>query len=814
MENSKNLSIDVVVNYHDGVIERDDQCFKLDPRQVQLIEFFLAHPDQNITRQTLSEDVWQSAYTSDDTINKTISSLRKALANQRDLFITTIPKVGYRFSVAEHVSLKIRHSPQVKIEPSVTKPSILSSSETPPETQKTTLDETSLNLPDNKSDSTPVKGWLNATVVMVAIVALGVTFGIGYWFSMSPGQWPNSAIAEPSSSQGANQRSTQGKSLKQLSTQGNAPVLLAVANIELAATDIVSTAFTEVLREQILNDLSMVKGFSIVDSTLDSKQQQAQAAKASVVLKSKLLLFDETGDKAGEKTVKLTLQLIDSASGARVFSTMIDTTMTNKQTLLAHLGKQVVAAVKLALMQPKLFKRYAPALKQLSHVEVEQLILASNHLQRTLPKALEKALDILETINKNKPDTPEVLGLLAIAHAQVKSRISGQYESSTHQIRVFAEQALALNPSNFDALKALSSYYINTTHLKNKANHVLNALLRYHPGEPAAWRFRLYSMVLGARSCGDIRIFVNSIPAGLFKPLRLKVIEQILDTCGVTQPSMQVEQLWQQRKMDSNGKTQKALPSNLSLFYRVNDFMAEIQQSRLNVRPGPKLTLQMYEIKLAMGDIKGAHIIAEDLKRTATDYWLRSANHIAQVYNQPALHDLPPITVQDYSLLDNLTNLYMVANLVKNTGQADRQDQAQTALQAYLEHLPEFEPALNTRTQSIALMMAQRAGGKIEDSQQTASRLSRQLLRYRNNSPESYFFWNLGKLQLISDFYCGVACQPSGLAQLFEPSHRWWTDDIGFLRIALEPWAKTPLVKEYFDKMEQDRLRVRSRLGI
>ena len=612
---------------------------------------------------------------------------------------------------------------------------------------------------------------------------------------------PNSAIAQPSS--------IQGKAPKQ-----NAPVTLAVANIELAATGIVSAAFTEVLRDQILNDLSLIKGFSIVDTNVATNAVQAQAVKASVVLKSKLLLFDKKGDKAGDETVKLTLQLIDSASGSRVFSTVIDTTMKNKQTLLAHLGKQVVAAVKLALLHPKLFKRFASALPRLSHVEVEQLILANNHVQRSLPKALEKALDMLETLNKNKPDTPQVLGLLAVAHIQVKNRLSGQYVSSIHQIRAFAEQALALDPSNFDALKALSNYYLNTTHLKDKADHVINAMLRYHPDETAAWRFRLYSMVLGARACGDIRIFVDSIPPGLFKSVRLKVIRQILDTCEATKPSVQVEQLWQQRKMDNIGKTHKALPSNLALFSRVNDFVIEIQQSRLNLRPSPILILQMYQIKLAMGDIAGARIIAEDLKRSVTGYWLRSANLIAQVYNQPSLHEMPPIAVQSYRLLDNSTNLYMVANLVKNAGKPHGQAHAQEALLTYLEHRPEFEAALNTREESIVLMMAQRAGGKIQDSQQTASRLSRQLLRYRNNSPESYYFWNLGWFQLISDFYCGADCQPLELAQLFEPSHRWWTDGIGILRIALAPWAQDPLVKDYFDKIEQDRLRVRARLGI
>jgi hypothetical protein len=317
-----------------------------------------------------------------------------------------------------------------------------------------------------------------------------------------------------------------------------------------------------------------------------------------------------------------------------------------------------------------------------------------------------------------------------------------------------------------------------------------------------------------SRAKKRLGIFVDSIPPGLFRALRLKVIRQILDTCESTKPSVQIEQLWQQRKMDSKGKTPKAILSNLYLFGRVNDFMVEIQQNRSNLRPGQKSKKIMYQIKLAMGDIKGARRIAEDLKGTATDYWLRSANLIAQVYNQPSLHELTSTAVHSYGLLDNITNLHMVDNLLKNRVKLNRQAHPQQALLAYLEHQPEFDVGLLTGTESITLIMAQRGGGKIEDSQQTASRLSKLLLRYRNSSPESYFFWNLGMYQLISDFYCGEDCQRAELAQLFEPSHRWWTDEIGILRIAPEPWAEAPLVQEYFDKIEKDRLRVRARLGI
>jgi hypothetical protein len=226
------------------------------------------------------------------------------------------------------------------------------------------------------------------------------------------------------------------------------------------------------------------------------------------------------------------------------------------------------------------------------------------------------------------------------------------------------------------------------------------------------------------------------------------------------------------------------------------------------------MNMIMYRIQMAMGDIAGARTTYEHFRRTATDYWLTSADLITQAYGQPSSAKLPTFAAQDYPFLDISTNLYLVTTLVKSSQNKDSRADVQQALQAYLKHMPVFSVGLNTRSESIALMMAQRAAGKIEQAQQTASRLSKQLLRYRKNSPQSYYFWSLGSFQLISDFYCGQTCQPLTLTQLFEPSHRWWTDGYSIISAALEPWANEPLVKEYLSKVEKDRVRVRARLGM
>ena len=795
MKNTNNLTPKVIVNFYDGAIERDGQVFKLEPLQVQLLDFFLTNPDENISRNTLSHQVWQSTFTSDDTINKAVSSVRKALSSQRDLFISTVPKVGYRFSIPTEIDVEVRRERIVALIPEVEAP-VVEVAKTP----ATTLDETA----DNQMLE-PIAAhacWNRNLFVFILIMMIGLLAVVVWLLSLSANNSDSKPVSDkPQLSETASK--TTAKNPTGQSSAKSKLLELIVDDIELTDSNLLSANFTELLQEQILNDLALIKGVRVAGGN-------EQKNKAQVVLKSKLMVFDS----ANTQSVKLSLQLVDLASGTRLFSTMIDATIDNQQSLLEHLHKQAGAALRLGLVYPDSFKLYAKALKALNHLELEQLVLAENHAKRALPNGLEKALDILQRLNHDKPNTSDVLGLLAETHVQVALRLSGQYAASTLKVRGYAEQALAIDPSNFAALKAMANFYINTPHLKHKGNYMVNALLRYYPDQTATWRYRLYVMTLDARPCDEIKDFVDTIPKGLFSKARLNVIEQLLDGCESGDFVARAEQLWQLRKVDDSGKVHKALPRNLFLFDQKHDFMAEALTSLLDRRSGVKLLGGGYRIKLKMGDIEGASIIGEDIKRMATGYWLTSASFTGQAYAQQPLVQIPEFTTQELSLLDYKTNLFYVTHLVSSLNQPSPQTDVKQALLNYLEHQSKFEVAVNTRHESIALMMAQYGAGQLEQSRKTASRLSKQLNKYRNDSLNSYHFWNLGWFQIISDFYCGDACQPLALTQLFPSTQRWWTNNVGVARVALAPWADESLVKEYIDKIEQDRLRVRQRLGI
>ena len=71
----------------------------LEPKAAAMLAYFCAHPNHNISRDELMATVWQGQVVTDNAINRVIVQLRKALADEDQVkqFITTVPKIGYRF---------------------------------------------------------------------------------------------------------------------------------------------------------------------------------------------------------------------------------------------------------------------------------------------------------------------------------------------------------------------------------------------------------------------------------------------------------------------------------------------------------------------------------------------------------------------------------------------------------------------------------------------------------------------------------------------------------------------------------------------
>jgi TolB-like protein/DNA-binding winged helix-turn-helix (wHTH) protein/Flp pilus assembly protein TadD len=82
----------------EGVLSRDDQTVRLEPKAMEVLVYLAARPGEVITREDLERDVWHGALVGYDAVTNTIIKLRKALQDdaRQPRYIATIPKKGYQ----------------------------------------------------------------------------------------------------------------------------------------------------------------------------------------------------------------------------------------------------------------------------------------------------------------------------------------------------------------------------------------------------------------------------------------------------------------------------------------------------------------------------------------------------------------------------------------------------------------------------------------------------------------------------------------------------------------------------------------------
>ncbi|WP_455221688.1 winged helix-turn-helix domain-containing protein, partial [Kaarinaea lacus] len=92
----------VIEDWHvspaEGVLLRDKDTLRLEPKVMDVLVYFASRPGEVITREELERDVWRGALVGYDAVTATVIKLRKALGDsaKQPHIIATIPKKGYQ----------------------------------------------------------------------------------------------------------------------------------------------------------------------------------------------------------------------------------------------------------------------------------------------------------------------------------------------------------------------------------------------------------------------------------------------------------------------------------------------------------------------------------------------------------------------------------------------------------------------------------------------------------------------------------------------------------------------------------------------
>ncbi|QBY02883.1 hypothetical protein E2K93_00190 [Thalassotalea sp. HSM 43] len=86
-----------IILHEKSAITKGSQTIHLEPKIMDVLVYLLKNANRVISREELTENVWQSNYTSDEVITRAISVLRKKLGDTGKVhkYIKTIPKHGY-----------------------------------------------------------------------------------------------------------------------------------------------------------------------------------------------------------------------------------------------------------------------------------------------------------------------------------------------------------------------------------------------------------------------------------------------------------------------------------------------------------------------------------------------------------------------------------------------------------------------------------------------------------------------------------------------------------------------------------------------
>jgi DNA-binding winged helix-turn-helix (wHTH) protein len=78
-------------------LTRGEEEIALTPKTRDLLALFLENPKRLLTRQAIADRLWPDAAVTDDALRFQIAELRKALGNESQGFLRTIPREGYRW---------------------------------------------------------------------------------------------------------------------------------------------------------------------------------------------------------------------------------------------------------------------------------------------------------------------------------------------------------------------------------------------------------------------------------------------------------------------------------------------------------------------------------------------------------------------------------------------------------------------------------------------------------------------------------------------------------------------------------------------
>jgi len=319
----------------EGTLVHDDKTVHLEPKVMDVLVYFAAHPGSVVTREQLERDVWHGAIVGYDSVTATVIKLRKALHDnsRQPHIIVTIPKKGYQLITEVH------------------------DFDDTPVTSTDTLSPPNVDGPPRlttRRRSLPRAYLFGAAVLLLAAAVAGVW----HWYT------PGAAHHIPSL------------------------LVLPIENLDHNATNDV---FVDGITEDIINDISRISGVMVFASntTFKYRGQQVTPQSLHTALGADYVLRG-SARRLGDE-IRINVELINAATGFNVWAQRYDRKLREVFAIQDEVTGNLVKslAIRLSSQEKQRLARHATSNLQAYQLFLEGLRISKEYTREASLQALE-----------------------------------------------------------------------------------------------------------------------------------------------------------------------------------------------------------------------------------------------------------------------------------------------------------------------------------------------------------------------------------------------------------------------------------------
>ncbi len=554
--------------------------------------------------------------------------------------------------------------------------------------------------------------------------------------------------------------------------------------------------FVDGLTEELLNTLVRIPELNVLGRTSSFAYKGVQKDIKVIAEELGADYIIEGSVRKSQQDLRITVQLIDAATGAHLFSDNFDRQLENVFALQEEVSDQVAAALKLNVVHQN--NRYAAALNQLTYVEVEQLVRARALTYKFTTDSINQAKNILDPLLSKYPDISAILGLSALV-ATAEVSMTENVSLNQSETITLAEAALELDPLNRDALYTVAITYDDYSQLTNKALKIYQKAIRAYPYDFNFIHAYFTNLIAKKTPCEELDGFYNSLALEGLEDKDKNALRYFIQACH----SPEEAERYKSTVTTDNVERYMEYVDPLQ-FYK-------LVEERYRENPNQRNTFYYYYFLQLLGATNDSKAVLDNIDLSSQGYWA-AYTYTASYFTDIALPEKSWDELWQALVHNKYFSIFIDDALVL-FDMAQKQEQ----LAQFRQRIAGLIPPDVSIEQLVNLYSYVELLDKLGEHQKAtsiANEALRLLEEYKILYPREYVFYRLS----IYEFLLNLTTRQFGIAERilnsYPHSSEFTVWHLEATRYQFKDIADQPVVQQLFSSIEQEKTKRREELGL